>query len=59
MAQAVAFLVTDFIALLLMALCVSRWFVHKKIFLARWMRESLYIYEDYKYAWQFTHTKIS
>ena len=57
--QILAFLVTDFIALGLMALLVSKGFVGHKTCLAYLMRESLYIYEDYKYVWQFTHTKIS
>ena len=58
-AQFLAFFVTDMIALLLMALSVSYFLKTRKSFLARWMRESLYIYEDYKYVVQFTQTKIS
>ena len=49
--QIFAFLITDFIALGILAVLVSKGFVRHKTCLALLFRESLYIYEDYKYAW--------
>ena len=57
--QLIAFIVTDNIALLVMAKIVSKWCRNKKTCLAMTLQESLYIYEDYKYTVQFVSTKIS
>jgi hypothetical protein len=57
--QFVGFFLANPIYLLLCALITSRWLRFKKVFLARFFKESLYIYEDYQYAVQFANTNIS
>eukprot|EP00347_Sterkiella_histriomuscorum_P001938 403370091 len=56
--QFLGFILIDFLVLIFMALCVAKCCKKKKSCLARWMKESLYIYEDYKYVCQFVETKI-
>ena len=58
-AQAFGFLIVAPLSLILQVKVVSEWFRYKKILLARWFRESLYIYEDYQFVVQFVKTKIS
>eukprot|EP00347_Sterkiella_histriomuscorum_P005949 403354642 len=58
-AQIFSFFITDLLVLWLMALCVSGCCRKNKTFLTKWMRESLYIYEDYKYVVQFANTRIT
>jgi hypothetical protein len=36
-----------------------QWLRFKKVFLAKYFRESLYIYEDYQFVVKFAKTKIS
>ncbi len=52
-------MITDVIALLVMALTVNYCCRKKKTFLAYFMRESLIIYEDYKYVYKFMHTNLN
>jgi hypothetical protein len=58
-AQAFGFLIIDPICLFLQVKFVSEWFRYKKVILAKFFRESLYIYEDYQFVVQFVKTKIS
>jgi hypothetical protein len=57
--QIVGLLITNPLCLLITTLITSKWLRFKKVFLARFFRESLYIYEDYQFAVQFANTKIS
>jgi chromate transport protein ChrA len=54
--QLVGLFITNPLFLLACALVTSRWLRFKKVFLARFFRESLYIFEDYKFAVQFANT---
>lgn len=47
------------ISLIVIAAIVSKWLRFKKAFLARYFRDALYIYEDYKFVVKFAKTKIS
>ena len=57
--QIVGLLVINPLCLLITALITSKWLRFNKVFLARFFRESLYIYEDYQFAVQFANTRIS
>lgn len=57
-AQLFSIFVADALVLYVMALSVSRCCKHKKTLLAKIMRESLYVYEDYRYVVQFANTRI-
>ena len=56
--QVFAFAVTDMLVLFLLAKIVAQWAHKRKVVLASLFRESLYIYEDYRYVVQFVQTKI-
>ncbi|CDW76030.1 UNKNOWN [Stylonychia lemnae] len=58
-AQLFSFFVSDIFVLWIMASTVSGCLKYKKTCLAKWMRESLYIYEDYRYVIQFANTRIT
>jgi len=53
-----SFFIVDFIFLLFIAITVANCCKRGKVCKARWMRECLNIYEDYKYVVNFTETKI-
>ena len=58
-AQLFGLFVTSPISLLFLAAIVSKWCRLRKVFLARFYRECLYIYEDYLFVVKFAKTKIS
>jgi hypothetical protein len=53
-AQFIGFFIIDMILILLMTMCVKSCCQNSKTFLATFMIESLYVYEDYKYVTEFT-----
>ena len=57
--QFIGLFIVNPIFLLFNTFLVSKWFRYSKVFLARFFRESLYIYEDYQFVVQFARTKIS
>lgn len=59
LSQVVGFMITDIIALIVMATSVFFCCKKRKTFLAYFLRESLVIYEDYKYVFRFMHTNLN